>query len=718
MDIKKFFYFLFFIICLILTTSCICFAEKRESRNAKELLHKKAIVYAREGNYTYALELMQEVLSKTPDNPEVVSDYLIMLSWAGQYQEAVKMYQEFSKAYIVLDYAIKEIAKCYRLLNEYNQAITLYKKYLEKNEWDKDALRGLIYTYLDAHQFDIARQYLENQIVTNKQDRDWLNLCLSDVYLAERKLDKADEIYRGILKRKPASLEAKLGMARLFIRKNKYKEANSYIERILKRDPVNIEGLFCKGELLEAQKEFISAYRLYERILRLYPDSQRARNFKYRTLMSLGLSSLVREKLDYSKDYLDQEFLEMLLGDEAMQRIWWQEPDTAINILNNKLSTNSYSKRFFLRATSDKIIALRQKEDMPTLLKGYKILQDTKTQLAPWVLEASADAQLYLQNPKAARTLYEELLERQDNLNKDNTKMALYYDLVELGQYEVAEEVLENLDKDMPSQIVERGILIDNWKKEEIAYNHEGWWFLYQDRLKEAQSHLEELLERSPFNTHVRIALAYTYLWRGWPRLALEEFQIASNIDPKDIMSKIGYSYALNENGQGKEARILAKALLRKYPKNKHIQRLNRYFKVQDMRTLILNSLSTDEHPGSSEILWSIMIEQPLAPWRKIFTGFVWRKTRDEDAKDKIRREVVGLDWRLTQDLWFIGSISQDNHGKNFGYASQIKLDAGDYFSFSLFYDSYSLALPLRARGEGLTSKEGSFSARYRQSES
>ena len=190
-------------------------------------------------------------------------------------------------------------------------------------------------------------------------------------------------------------------------------------------------------------------------------------------------------------------------------------------------------------------MALRQNEDYAEVIRQYESLRGD---VPPWITVAAADSYLYMQEPETALKLYRSVLAA--GYDSPNTTMALYYTLIELGRYKEATKVLNDLDEKTPVQIVERGILQDNPLKEEIAVN-KGWLLFYQDRFAEAQKYLESLLKRAPEDTNIRTALAHAYLYRGWPRRAIAEFEVIRQVDPKDTAAQIGYTYALDANGQG-----------------------------------------------------------------------------------------------------------------------------------------------------------------------
>lgn len=691
-------------------------------------VHKKAVYLAKTGNFKEALSLIKDLSDNFPDNQEFASDYIVILAWSGRHRDAIAEYEKRSMQFNFQEYVHSEIAKCYRTTKDYNKALSIYKKNLDKNPLDREAMVGVINSCLDAKQPIEAKRFISDKIKDDKSLGQWLYLYFADVLFFEGNPEKAKRIYLTALKKDYNNVKASLGVAKILIHEKKYDEANFYIENVKKSGSNNIDTLFLEAEIFEHKKDFISAYDVYENILKISPDNQPAKNLKYRVLLELGCNSLVRERLVDAKDTIDPVLYQILLGNEAVSRIWWQEYGLAKDYLNNnikhlqdeqaKTSLDSIViSKSLLRAYSDKICALSQENDMDLVIKYYFNLKAKNYEIYPWVKKCLADAYLYKNKPKIALKLYREILKDNPDFETVDIKLSIYSALLELGKYNEAKKILDDVGRDLPVQIIDRGILVDNWKKAEVSYNENGWFFIYQDKLWRAHSGLSGLLMRAPYNTHIRSSLAHLYLLRGWPRQALQESMISSNIDPEDLNNKISHCYILDANDKGKEARLIAKELLKKHPKNKNIIQLNRYFKIQDMFVFNADSSTTKEDPGVYEILWSSGFELPLLPHRKIFAKFVWRNDKENDLKQRLRREFAGINWRLGRDWWYTGSISFDDNGKQFGYFNQVDFSLNDYFKFNCAYDSYSLSVPIRARAAGVKGREGIVGASYRASE-
>ena len=59
-----------------------------------------------------------------------------------------------------------------------------------------------------------------------------------------------------------------------------------------------------------------------------------------------------------------------------------------------------------------------------------------------------------------------------------------------------------------------------------------GWYFIYQDKLKEAQDYFDNCLKQAGLDSGFRAGLGQAYYFRGWPRQALEQFRIAGMSTP------------------------------------------------------------------------------------------------------------------------------------------------------------------------------------------
>lgn len=690
-------------------------------------LHAEALKAAGSGNFTQAVSLMEKAIRKSGDNSQYNFDHVVMLSWAGKAPDAIEKFEKLRLNHTIPDYVLPEIASAYRQIGEYDKSILGYKEYLSRHPGDRTAIQNIVSCYLDTGRSEEALRFIDQATQESPQSVR-LKQLHADVLFQKNDINGALELYAEAFRDTPEDEHAyiQIGIVRALIAQGRGKDVVQCIDGILAKDPRNYAALICKGELLEIEENYIAAYRHYEYVLTLFPHSVVVKGLKYRSLIRLGCTSLVRELLKTEKTEVDDALKIILSGDEVVARIHWDEPlaagkigaYTALEIgeLQDKNPDRPYVRDALLRNYYDRLESRREQESMWDVVREYKMLEAIGIAIPPWTLVYTADAYLYLQQPEQALKLYYQALEQQWDPS-GSTRMSIYNTLMELGKYKQADAELVRLDNDTPTQSTLQGIWSNNWIQEDITVTR-GWSYLYQDRLAEAYVYLRDYLSRAPANTHIRTALAQTYLWRGWPRLALEEFQISNTIDEQDITTLIGRAYALDENDQGGEARRQAKELIALSPTNKNIQRLNRHFEIQDMSLLTINAECSAEQPDSDGLTWSVRVDQPLFPWRSIFAEYVWRRNQEEERNALIRRFLVGTDWRLGRDWWFKGGLSFDYDGSDNGHFESLTLTPDDYWTFSAGYDSYIIDLPLSAAASGVSAKEYSGEAQFRASES
>jgi biofilm PGA synthesis protein PgaA len=239
-----------------------------------------------------------------------------------------------------------------------------------------------------------------------------------------------------------------------------------------------------------------------------------------------------------------------------------------------------------------------------------------------------------------------------------------------------------------------------NWPKAELKLA-KGWLLLYEDRLNEAETHFSDLHEKAPANTNFRTGLAYTYLWRGWPRRALREFNISRSMDEQDINARIGEISALNTLAFKEQAREEAGNLLKAYPKNRHVQSLVRQLEVEEKREISADILVSSDDDGVSDVQTGLRLTWPVSLYTNVYGLLFYQRTESlrEGLVSYFRRAGLGADhifnssWKLRQQF----SFNYDNAG-DFGSLTEIMFTPDDHWGFGLSYDSFTTDVPLRAR--------------------
>ena len=408
--------------------------------------------------------------------------------------------------------------------------------------------------------------------------------------------------------------------------------------------------------------------------------------------------------------------------DRAVTKLRWGLVDEAIAEIEAVLLKDPGN----LRARGDYISALRQKDRMQDALRQFDIYRQSGEPVPWWVNQAVADAHLYLHRPEEAEIYYRKVLEAEPE--SFTATMGLYYVYTDLRQWEKAEQTIERLDA-----IVEKEKKALAWDESILARQRyladsnslistKGWFLLYRDRLKEGQAYFDYYLAEAASDTGLRSGLAHTYLWRHWPRRALEQFEVNRTLDPLDTKNLVGLGWTLNELNHKHEARALAGELHRKYPTNPIVYDLWETLKVEDMWRLQPEFRFIREFDGATEYWASLTLEKPVTPlfslYAQILREEVWSDDHDTRHREDWDRLGFGFRWIVLPELiWWQGLTFDYANGDDFGIDTRLMWWPTDPLRITAAYNSFSLGVPIRARAQGITADSASLDVLYLESD-
>ncbi|MCX5834244.1 MAG: hypothetical protein NTV99_07010 [Deltaproteobacteria bacterium] len=440
------------------------------------------------------------------------------------------------------------------------------------------------------------------------------------------------------------------------------------------------------------------------------------------TLDSFGAD---REALGMARaeEGADSAMLESLRIDSAVLRMRWGETEAALAELEDILSKNPGNDR----ARWDYIVALRKKDRMEEVLQQYDILRKADRKVPYWVTEAVADACLYLHKPEEAEGFYRMTLEKNPD-NPYSALMGLFYTYVDLREWEKGAETFKRVEallvqeksglEKAPNILAKKRYLSE--KNESVTAW--GWFLLYQDKLVEGQDYFEHYLKEAGSDSGLRAGLAHAYLWRHWPRRALEQFEVAENVDPDDRTVQIGKAWTLNDLNHKEEARALADKLSLRYPTDLHVRDLRESLKAEDMRRFIPEAWFSKEFDGATEYWLYGTVEIPYSPTFRPYVQILRQETSQEVNGETIRatwdRAALGFNWIVTPEIQWKQALGFDyTEGGDVGSYTKVTWWPTDPLRISGTFDSFSLAIPLRARARGITGKTFALDFSYLESD-
>lgn len=697
-----------------------------------------ALIHARDliskGKNAEALAVLAPYISDPLAYPNAVSDYISILVWEGRSDEAISIYESLPERFPPPAYMLRNAAKAYYDKKEYSRAADLYKEAFAVEPSDKEIQKGIVLSLMQMGHFDELLPYLNkfsinpNDLYSHVWDFEKVAGVMGDLeadagkypdyflswiawsFFKNKNSEKAMKYYQVILDRNPDYIHASIGLAYCLASEKQTGRAFEILDKLLVSAPRDMEVMFARAYAFERSGDFWSAVREYDRILEIAPENKTARKLRIRALTDLGASSYAMEEaLKYLPE--DNELHADIEGDMAADRINWKEYEAAISMLQPRLN-----KGKTLRTRYDYIIARIENEDMAEAVRIYEQLEQEGALISPWLKENIASAYLYLEQPYTALKLYDDALQAQPT---HNSRMGRFYVLQELRKWKDAKDALAALDADTPEALQTGKSLTPNWDKMEIALAS-GWLLLQEGRLDEAEDYFLEMHEKAPAETGARTGLSHAYLWRGWPRKALREFEITETMDPVEVKVKIGKAATLNALAFKEQAREDAEALLKKYPKNKHVQALARELELEELREFVADITFSGDDEGFQEIASRIRITQPVSLYTQIYGFGYWQRASvdEDDLLTYFRRAGLGLkhvfnsDWQLRQEF-----SANYNDGRDFGSFTHLTFTPDDYWTLGLSYDSFSTDISLRARVFDIEADKAEASVTYRESE-
>jgi biofilm PGA synthesis protein PgaA len=713
------------------------------------------------GKNAEALSLLLPFTSDPSRYPVAVSDYIVILVWERRYAEAIEMYESLPQSFPKRDYLRENISKAYYDTGKYLEALSGYESLLngkiespDSAEWsrvradllmkleryaealkayrmlgerdelkheavfkqrddvltsqaydkrievinalyeasmkEEELIRDYILVLIVYKRYDFAISTLENMGFDISEYSVDLQTRIAWAYFKTGNTEKAMVLYRRLLDGNPQNVMANIGYSYCLSKEGRGDESIKILDLFVSMNPQNLHIMFARAYAFEQMGKFWSAIKEYDRILKIDSESPTAKRLRLMAMSDIGARTYASEGAQ-QKLADDSALHGTFKGDMVADRVNWKEYQIAMNMLK----ANVIDKKN-LRARYDNIIALVGNYEMQKAVEEYEGLIQENVPCPEWVLDNIASAYLYLEKPQKALEIYNEILSK--NPGSFRSRMGKFYVLQELRKWDEARDLLDNTDNDQPSYFWKGKNRTPNWDKMEVALAR-GWLFIYEDRLREAEEYFRDMYQKAPDNTNTRSGLAHTYLWRGWPRRAHEEFKIIENLDPENRPAQTGKIQTMNTLSFKKDARAQGGRLLELNPQDKTVKALVRKMKLEEMRELEADFAIGWDDEGFEEVMGKVTFGQPVSLYTRLSAYLLWSTASDEEQKNTFRRTGAGAQHILNSYLQFkqVFSINY-NDGKDFGSYSEIYYTPDDFWKITVSYNSFSTDVPLRAR--------------------
>ena len=695
---------------------------------------EEAVELARKGAPEKAALLLEKLLADNPGDRAIMPDLIVAYSWAGQDAKAVAAFERWFADQDAPAYVLAEIVRVMRDRGDNARSEAIAREGLKRHPDDPSLVNALVAT---LHR--VGRNEDATGLLTELRSRlgadgkpvpAWVDLADGDLATRLRRDDAALAAYRAAAAKAPASAPAWIGIATTSARLRLRNDAMTALDKAAAAAPGTAIVELARIEVHETLLEPTTALPLVDAFLQQHPTHVAAHHTRIRLLLDLGAVSLAKEHvLQHPEIAFDEALRRNIAGDEAALNIEWgdyaaAERATAQNLGGTvKASSSAEPAGTTLRTLYDQIIMFKEQEKMREAVHAYEEARKIDPNPAPeWAVLDAADAWLYLREPEKALALYQdglrELQRQKRDRFPDNYELLLgvYFCQCDMEDFTAATATLARLDGEIPVYAVGGGVLSPSYAKFDVMIER-GWLYGYNRNYQAAEQHLATLLDGAPYNSNVRAAIGYLHYFRDWPRLALEDFQIAAGTDPRDVAAQVGLAYTLNENDRWRDARKLADELAAQAPRHRLVQELALDLRLQmrpyveaEYETGIGNSLV-----DSSQL--TLRLTQPIQPDRNIYTEAVWLHLNDNGNHTDVFRDRIGTNWRLARDFSVRAAAGLDNYKTTTSLALGMTYAPSDHWTFTSDYDSDTLSLPPKGYAAQVQGWSIGSTAKYRHDE-
>lgn len=524
----------------------------------------------------------------------------------------------------------------------------------------------------------------------------------------------AAALYREILSRDPARRESRIGLALSLRESGQPAEGLQVLDPLLVGEAPGRDVSVAAAHLFLAMDRPVESAGWYREALEAVPGDPEAWRGRALALSAMGAPHLAAEQVEARPEVFTPAERELILGDRAAAVVRWGElpasdpthplarAEAARTLLEGRVASVPEGLPFHRnRARFDRMVALAGLGLHGDVLSEWESLRDEGVEFPPYVLKVVGDALVQLRRPReAVEVLGASLGSRPDHVE---TRLSLFYARVEAEDLDGALAGIDSLVARQPEWRWAPGLLEPRENPDRVrAESAALMGRAFAGRLAEAQAGFERMVDRAPMNAALRAELASVYRFRGWPRRAVEEAELAAAADTASLPPRIARAGALLEARRWRDAEREVDALRRHHSGSPHVRRLASQHDLERGWSFAVEAdagRSSGVTLGSEDASGVVVLRSPVsdAGFRAHVRG--WGSGALFDP-GRARTERVEGGVQLDRSRGWLSAMVSREVGENgrTGVGGALGLRAGDRLELSLTGESRSSLIPLQAR--------------------
>jgi len=242
--------------------------------------------------------LLTDSLNRNPESISLIVLLVQLYSDDKQYENAAQLMVKMIR--------LKPHTLSFRLRQAFfldkagdqKQALLVLQKAVQVLPENIAAKKNLIQYLAENFSIERAQQTLEKFI--KSEDSPELQLISAALYIKSKEIDKAQSIYRNVIRvygNEVVAVNAQYALTRLLLSEHKNTEAEEVLDALLKNNPDHNEGLILRGTLALAKKDAVSAISDFRTVQKDLLDSPKLMALLADAYLLDGQVELAQEQL-------------------------------------------------------------------------------------------------------------------------------------------------------------------------------------------------------------------------------------------------------------------------------------------------------------------------------------------------------------------------------------------------------------------------------------
>lgn len=249
-------------------------ALSKDHKNA-DVRIEMALTNAWARNDERALELYDQILRDHPDYTDAYLGKATLQSWMGRYGEAEENYLKAISLSPDYKDAQLGLARMLGWKGEYARAVPIYSKLLEKNPKDIDLLLALARAQKEAEKFNDAVESFNRALEIDPGRQD-IRAELGQTLARVQRLDDAITQLEKALAVKSSNVDDYITLGRVYSYKRRLEDSKRLYAEALKRDPGNLDALNCLARTYGYAREWKKSEETFREVLKKDPRNVEA----------------------------------------------------------------------------------------------------------------------------------------------------------------------------------------------------------------------------------------------------------------------------------------------------------------------------------------------------------------------------------------------------------------------------------------------------------